>query len=301
MKKYRLTILWGLLYFSVLTILAFEKDDISYNVIEGTNTVKVVSSYSNTYPSEVHIPSKISHAGRTFTVTAIDSRAFFYAKGLQTLYIPNTITDLGKIGTFQESSITEVIFEDGCSITTIPVSCFERSKLKEIKIPSSVEIIEGSAFCCCNSLRKVSIPSTVKVLKQCPFGYIDYPFTLVLEYGASPLILAGKRGVNTEDIDLIINRPFVLKTLESRSIPIESNFNHVRNVVFNPGSNPNDYIATGYEEIIKINDRINPNYIKCENYKNVKKHDCILYVPKGMLDKYETSPFGSMFHNIQEF
>ena len=57
----------------------------------------------------------------------------------------------------------------GCENTTVPdgvkvisSSAFYRSKIKKIKLPSSLETIERCAFVCCKELKKLVIPGSVR-------------------------------------------------------------------------------------------------------------------------------------------
>ena len=60
----------------------------------------------------------------------------------------------------------------GCENTTVPdgvkvisSSAFYRSKIKKIKLPSSLEIIERGAFAECKELKKLVIPGSVKIIE----------------------------------------------------------------------------------------------------------------------------------------
>ena len=77
----------------------FEKDGIYYLITGGPNTVWVTykDENYNSYGGEVTIPSTVTYGGKTYTVKAIDNRAFRHCTGLMEVTIPATVNLIGYI------------------------------------------------------------------------------------------------------------------------------------------------------------------------------------------------------------
>lgn len=77
--------------------------------------------------------------------------------------ISNTVTSLGYGAFAYNTSLTEIIFEEGSTITTIPSSAFSfiLTLEKITNIPETVSILEDHAFYNCKKLTDLSIPSAV--------------------------------------------------------------------------------------------------------------------------------------------
>ena len=77
----------------------FEKDGIYYLVTGGPNTVWVTykDENYNSYIGDVTIPSTVTNGSMTYTVKAIDNRAFRHCTGLMNVTIPATVNLIGYI------------------------------------------------------------------------------------------------------------------------------------------------------------------------------------------------------------
>lgn len=282
---------------------AFEKDAIAYNVIDGTNKVRIIRSKTNSYPTEVHIPEHVTYGGKSFTVVAIDDWAFSKSKGCSTVYIPKSITKIGN-GAFEESTCNKVIFEECCKITEIPYACFKNSSLEDIDIPESVSDIHTDAFWGCRKLTYIVIPPTVQNIWEDAFGgcvhqtrtqYFDWPLTMFIKESPTTLIFKGSGAINSRTLELRVSRRF-----RAEKVYIHP-FYRVISLTFDGKGDPDDYYSAGYEEIITIKRRIHPKYMVKGRFDAVNKYKCKLHVPKDMVALYEETPFWSVFHNIEGF
>lgn len=89
---------------------------------------------------------------------------------LETVNIQNQVTALGsgmfnqagKEGTGNDATqhLTTVTFQDGCKIRTLPNSVFKDTGIRNLSVPSSVELIEAEAFSSCQSLETVTFVNT---------------------------------------------------------------------------------------------------------------------------------------------
>ena len=104
-------------------------------------------SYSVRYSGTVIIPKSVIYNGKSYPVTSIGNRAFYYCGGLTSVTIPGSVTSIG-----------EWAFS-GCS------------RLTSVTIPNSVTSIGGGAFYQCRGLTSVSIPSSVTSTDYQAFEY----------------------------------------------------------------------------------------------------------------------------------
>ena len=107
------------------------------------------------------------------SVTEIDEQAFISCDSLKVIKVRkgNKVYDSRKGCNAIIESATGCLLQ-GCENTTVPDgvkvisgSAFYRSKIKKIKLPSSLETIERGAFAECKELKKLVIPGSVKIIE----------------------------------------------------------------------------------------------------------------------------------------
>lgn len=142
--------------------------------ITGEDTVSVVSDTDDTpfpdydgigtgqatYSGEIVVPTSITVAERTYSVTKIEWAAF-YRTDITKITIPSSVTVLDRLSFYYCTNLTEVdIAESG--LEEIGSSAFEGCKsLSKFQIPSTVTTIESAAFGGCSSLTSLTIPKGV--------------------------------------------------------------------------------------------------------------------------------------------
>ena len=136
-------------------------DGIYYSVnSENSVTVMVDSDYDpetkvttyHYYTGQLNIPATITFEGKTYTVNKI----FIYGcKDLTGVSLPNTIEEIYEAGFYGCEKLTTIALPS--SLKKIGRAAFSYSGLKEVTIPSSVEIIEQQAFSALSTLEKVNI------------------------------------------------------------------------------------------------------------------------------------------------
>ncbi len=144
-------------YYGITKDNKIEKDGIIY-VIQ--NNEAIVTKYVGN-ETNVTIPSTIELNGKTYKVTTIGDKAFFYCQSLTSITIPS-------------------------NVTTIEDDAFYYCKsLANIKIPSSVTTIGNGAFYNCTSLTSITIPSDVTTIGEDVFEYCS-SLTIYCEATSQP-------------------------------------------------------------------------------------------------------------------
>ena len=162
--KYLFTALL-LLCATVATAHDFVKGGIYYNITSTTDfTVEVTYrgssyyQYSNEYSGNVVIPESVTYNGSTYSVTSIDSYAFYNCSGLTSVVIPNSVTSIGEWAFFGCSGLTSIEILDG--VTGIGEEAFRGCcDLEYIYISSTIESIGDYAFAECNNIFDIKIGS----------------------------------------------------------------------------------------------------------------------------------------------
>ena len=124
----------------------------NYQYTENSDgTVKITKYTGN--EQNVSIPSSIN--GKK--VTIIGAAAFYSKTSIQTVIVPNTVTDLETGAFIYCRNLTRITL--GSSVKTIGDCVFESCSFTEIKIPASVTSIDVRAFYDCPALSKIEVDS----------------------------------------------------------------------------------------------------------------------------------------------
>ncbi len=158
-------------------------DDISYYI---TNGSVILMSGANA-SGDVVIPAEI----RGYPVTRVNAKAFSQNTAIRSVYLPDTVTDLGDQIFSNCTSLESVRLPQG--ISKIPSGAFDScwalqgidlpdgisrigrtaffacGNIKEITIPKNVSAMEYASFYGCSGLRKIDIPSGVRVIETYAF------------------------------------------------------------------------------------------------------------------------------------
>jgi len=162
----------------------------------------IYSGYRLSYRvSAVRLPNTITSIGSTAfwlatsltavefpygsSVTSIGNQAFMGTSSLTSFTMPSSVTALGGSGTFRESALQSITFEEPCQIVQIPGQAFYSTPLASFDFPSSVTSVEYAAFSG-SLLTSVSIPARVTHLGENVFSGCTSLESAVLEPG-SPL------------------------------------------------------------------------------------------------------------------
>ena len=153
----------------------FELDSIYYNILsEEDRTVETtyLSDFRNnadTYEGEIEIPKKLIYNSKTYTVTAIGDKTFYYCSKLNSVSIPNSVTSIGNNAFSSCWGLTSVSIPN--SVTSIGNSAFrDCRRLTSVSIPNSVTLIGDHAFEDCRGLTSVPIPNSVTSIGDYAFS-----------------------------------------------------------------------------------------------------------------------------------
>ena len=137
-------------------------------------------------------------------ITSIPDDAFWLCRSLESVNLPATVTSIGS-GAFSATGLTNINFEDLTSLTTIGPSAFEAASLTDVDLSKTqVETIMDGAFHNNDSLRSVTVPTTVTEIKPQSFNQCANLETLVIPE-ESELTTIGKNAFSStgmESVDL---------------------------------------------------------------------------------------------------
>lgn len=145
-----------------------------YYRIGYNNDVWVTSNNnsSNSYSGSVTIPSSVTYQGTTYTVSRIDSKAFYNSNQLTSVSIPNSVKSISSEAFSNCTSLTNLVIPN--SVTSIGRSAFQGcSGLKTITLPNSMTYIDSKLCYGCHSLSSVTIPSSVTTISSQAFAYCN--------------------------------------------------------------------------------------------------------------------------------
>ena len=211
-------LLLALLLPAIATAHDFEVDGIYYNRIDSDEvevTYRGRNLLNNDYSGTVNIPASVTYNETTYSVTAIDSLAFWDCPGLTSIVIPNSVTEIGQEAFAKCPGLTSIVVESsnpkfdsrdncnaiietasntliaGCKNTTIPNSvtaigdfAFQGCDgLTSIVIPNSVTVIGWYAFESCDGLTSIVIPNSVTEIGYAAFDWCTELSSIVVESG----------------------------------------------------------------------------------------------------------------------
>ena len=140
----------------------FMVDGIYYNVT-GTNTVEVTyrDQNYNYYSGNITIPSSVTFAGKTYTVTAVGRSAFRSSPDLISVNIPSTVTLIDYGAFYNCTGLTSITIPN--SVTTLGEFCFMYCEhLANVTLSNNLTSIPRQSFAYCLALSSITIPGSVK-------------------------------------------------------------------------------------------------------------------------------------------
>lgn len=131
---------------------------IDYSLDTGNHTASV--TLNSTAPRNVVIPETVPYNREDYTVTAIELGAFYFADGIRTVRLPETVTDVGE-NAFSDCTEMYRIWMPG--VERVGDMAFWRCRsLLSVDFPK-VKVVGESAFEHCDLLGSVSLPEAEEI------------------------------------------------------------------------------------------------------------------------------------------
>lgn len=178
MKKILLTLLAAAIMGGAADALAFEADNLTFNVTSETTAEVAWGGYTD---AVITIPAEVTNEkdGKSYTVTGIASYAFNICNTLRAITMPETIEYIGMYA-FQECTA-----------------------LSEVTVPDNVQRVDMAAFAYCSGLRKINFGSKIETFGQ----YAFMGCTLLSEFNIdenNPYYYSDGAAVYNKDITKLI-------------------------------------------------------------------------------------------------
>ena len=141
----------------------FTAGELNYTVT-GANTVEV-SGLADKTATVLDIPATVENDGSTYDVTAIGDQAFRWA-GVKSVTLPASI-DTIKHGAFNGSDLVSITLNEG--LRYIGDNAFACKQLVTVDLPSTVEVIDNSAFFAASNLSQVNFNEGLKKIGKSAF------------------------------------------------------------------------------------------------------------------------------------
>ena len=195
------------------------------------------------------------------SVTSIGSGAFQYCYSLANITIPDSITSIGSYAFYYCYSLANITIPDG--VTSIGNSAFRNCQsLANITIPDGVTSIEGYAFYYCYLLANITIPDGVTSIKTNVFRSCYSLTSITIPDGVTS----------------IENYAFYYCYLLA-NITIPDDVTSIGTYAFQ-----NCYSMAEYHFLSTT-----PPTLSNTNAFTGISSDCIIYVPQGSLEAYQTA------------
>jgi hypothetical protein len=228
-------------------------------------------------------------------VKSIGDYAFCYCDGLKSIIIPNSVTSIGEGAFYGSKGITSVTIPN--SVTFIgDKTFFECDNLKSIVIPNSVTYIGEETFRGCESLTTVTIGNKVTSIGKCAFQKCTGLTTVGLGNSVTSIGDFAFYGCNSLTS---VNIPSSVTTIgffaflncgSLTSIKIPKSVTSIGDGAFRYCSS----LAKIYA------DATTPLEVDYWLFEGVDVDNCVLYVPKGCVNKYRWATGWEVFKNIVE-
>lgn len=299
-----------LLAFSVVEAFAYdvEVNGIYYDLVFSPNQATVVGDYSNPYKGDIVIPDAFLYRGRSFTVTRVSYNAFTGVKGITSVVLPNTVTELpydGK-GMFEQcDSLVKVVLPESSLIaSTMFKNC---RSLKEVNIPPSCKSIPKEAFYGCTSLGPVlTIPARIKSIAETAFDGCSGIEKVVFKDTTNAMTITETDNVHygfpfkkcKSLTEIYVGRPIGMIVFGSSESPT------LKKMIIGKDLEGNNSLPNNYDKedsLLTIVSYIeDPTQLYPNNFPNYTYLHGTLFVPKGTLNAYQTASGWKDFFDIRE-
>lgn len=151
----------------------FSGTQIDKIIIEPGTTQLLPYIFGYACPKEIELPQSL---------TSIGVRAFFMARDMKTIEIPEGVTEIEDCA-FERSSFTEIKLPS--SLTSMGNEVFSNSDLKSIAIPEGVTRIGKNTFYQCDNLKEVNLPAGLSGIPDKSFSRCEGLESIVIPEGVT--------------------------------------------------------------------------------------------------------------------
>lgn len=185
----------------------FMVNGIAYNIISDEKMTVEITEPDDSYTGNIIIPENVRYNGKEYKVTRIGDWAFFFCDELNSITIPESISEIGEevmtgcenlysINVHENNpyfcSVDNVLFDKRqkvlyvCAamkegdyiipqtVTKIGNTAFDScERLTSISIPESVTYIGDEAFAYCSSMSSIYIPQNVEYIGKLAFNFCE--------------------------------------------------------------------------------------------------------------------------------
>ena len=124
--------------------------------------------------TNINIPNSVKYIGYS---------AFTNCYSLSEIRIPSSVTSIDTACFAKCSGATSLIFEEGCQLTSLPISGFMHcDSLVTVTIPEGVTTINSRTFYSCNNIKTITLPSTLTSIGTSGFSSCDLALTEIYSY-----------------------------------------------------------------------------------------------------------------------
>jgi hypothetical protein len=244
-------------------------------------------------------------------------RMAFNGCGLESLIIPDGVEEIGYRAFYQNNSLKKVYYgaqraigtyifnacynlEDitiGNKVRSIPSYAFEGKSLKSLELGEQLEIVEDHAFSGASEPIKIALPPSLRKIGQGAFSGMAKE--IIFSEGLQEI---GANAFANCEME-ILNLPKGLIKLEGKRMGgAFSNCHNLRKVTL-PSTlkEIGDYTFYWCNNLTEVISMINEPYtISIDVFSNSSAFNNTLYVPKGTINLYKSTPCWNNFANIVE-
>ncbi len=184
----------------------------NYEIISDSTVALIRGGENYDLKGDVSIDSYVYNKGEKYRVIEIGDSAFMNNHNLIKIELPNTITKIGTLMLYSCARLEKVNLENTL-VKQIPKACIVGcSWLKEVYLPSTLEIIGEGAFAASRDLYYINLPNSLKEIHSQAFGGCPKLDNVIIPN--SVYKIGSKAFYNCEGLKNI-HLPKTLKTIEA--------------------------------------------------------------------------------------
>ena len=269
---------------------SFEKDGLRYNVISEGKALEVAKPLQQSdYKGNITIPEKVEYEGITYSVTAIESYAFYKNEYLTSLKVPKTMRVIGENAFWDCVNLKTVDIGNLSNWCTIdfqgdlwfsnPISRYglehlliNGEEITDLIIPDDVVEISKNAFYWCPPIQSLEIPGTVKTIGEDAFYRCYNLRKVILHEGIEYIKKGGLANMKSPTITI----PMSVNQLDENALNYENTESWLRNVCL-----------------------LNPDPDAITLADNIGLESTMISVPSGSLNAYKKHQYWGQFTLVE--